>query len=228
MANRKNVAALVANVPAIVADAETQFREMPRGEQLQRLSTVSGDERLVMLGWLGFGQIASLIGDLGRIGASAYQVINNKLVAKYGRDWVKLETTPARDLCDADKANKKALLTDIETIRAGIKAGNGGNAAQAADAIRKVRDWGSGKHVGKAKKGANANTKNDIETWAMKWDNFPSTYRRISDDDMEDVTPERSEALLKVMDAIAAYCALRNVKAPSKENFSGKSEWPFN
>lgn len=211
--------AALATAPATKADAITLFQNMDRPNQLATLSVADAATRMQLLSCLGIGQIASLIGDAVRIGSSAYEAIHLKLCATHGRDWYQVFSTPARDLCDADKERKKAITSDLDTVRDGIKAGNGGDALKAADAMRKIRDWGAGKHKSKSEPGANK--KGATRKWLMTWDVLPSLYRRLMS--AEDIDNDGGE--LELADAIAAYFKVRNVKESWVRELKGKSEY---
>lgn len=203
----------------VKAEAEREFRELPRSVQLERLGNANQADRMVMLGWLGIGQLASLAGDIVRIGSSIYEAIHLKLCSTHGNDWYQVYSTPARDLCDADKERKKRVVADLDTVRDGIKAGNGGDALKAADAMRKVRDWGSGKH--KSKSAPNANKKQGTRKWLMTWDVLPTLYRRLMS--AEDIANDGHE--MELADAIAAYLGSRKVNEAWLRELKGKSEY---
>lgn len=207
------------SVPATQDDVVTKFRNMDRPNQLATLSAANAEQRIALLGCLGIGQIASLIGDAVRIGSSAYEAIHLKLCGTHGNDWHAIYNTPARDLCDADKERKRAITTDLDTVRDGIKAGNGGDALKAADAMRKIRDWGAGKH--KSKSTPNANKKAETRKWLMTWDVLPSLYRRLMS--AEDITNDGGE--MELADAIAAYFTSRKVNESWLRELKGKSEY---
>jgi hypothetical protein len=209
--------AVPANVAKVRLEAEAEFRGLSRGEQLNRLSVANADDRRVMLSWLGIGQLASLAGDVVKLGASIYEAIHLKLCAEHGRDWYQVYSTPARDLGDADKARKKLIAESLEVVREGIKSGNGGDALKAADAMRKVRDWGAGKH--KSKSTPNANKKQALRDYLQSWDALPSLYRRISNDEGADDTD------MEMADAIAAWFTKRNINPKQVLDCKGKSEW---
>ena len=201
----------------VKAEAEREFRELPRSVQLERLGNANQADRMVMLGWLGIGQLASLAGDIVRIGSSIYEAIHLKLCSTHGNDWYQVYSTPARDLCDADKERKKRIVADLDTVRDGIKAGNGGDALKAADAMRKVRDWGSGKH--KSKSAPNANKKMALRDFLLSWDAYPAIYRRIMNDEGADDTDMASA------DSIAAYFTARGINPKQVLECKGRSEW---
>lgn len=214
---KTTTAAKAALVPAASQDIATTFRNADRANQLAILSTVDAKQRMQLLSCLGIGQIASLIGDAVRIGSSAYEAIHLKLRSAHGNDWHAIYTTPGRDLCDADKERKKAITADLETVREGIKAGNGGDAAKAADAMRKIRDWGAGKH--KSKSNANANKKQALKDHLLSWDVLPSEYRRIMNDEGADDTD------MVLADAIAAWFTGRGINPKHVLECKGRSEW---
>lgn len=212
----KAQAAFVANVPAVI-DPAVAFRELSRSEQMAQLSAADAKHRMVLLSYLGVGQLASLAGDAMRIGSSIYEAIHLKLVSVYGKDWHRIVSTPARDLNDADKARKPLIAKDIEAIRDGVKAANGGDAQKASDAIRAIKDWGSGKR--QSKSNPKANTKAETRKWLMAWDVLPAMYRRLmADDDIQ-------EAEQDLADAIAAYFKTREVNEAHIRELKGKSDY---
>lgn len=209
-------AAFVANVPAVI-DPAVLFRELSRADQLAALSAADAKERMVMLSYLGVGQLASLAGDAMRIGSSIYEAINAKLIAEHGKDWFAILNTPGRDLADADKPRKKLIAKAIEDIRDGIKAANGGDAQKASDAIRAIKDWGSGKRQSKSQ--PNRNKKMPLRDFLKSWDAFPSTYRRIMNaEDADDVDMEAA-------DLIAAWFTNRGINPQHVLECKGRSEW---
>lgn len=209
-------AAFVANVPAVIDPAVT-FRELSRADQLAKLSAADAKERMVMLSYLGVGQLASLAGDAMRIGSSIYEAINAKLIAEHGKDWFAILNTPGRDLADADKPRKKLITKAIEAIRDGIKAANGGDAQKASDAIRAIKDWGSGKRQSKSQ--PNRNAKAETRKWLVTWDVLPAMFRRLHEDES---IGEHEELL---MDAIESYLTHRGLTKRYLVDLKGKSDY---
>lgn len=212
----KTRAAFVANVPAVI-DPAVLFRELSRADQLAALSAADAKERMVMLSYLGVGQLASLAGDAMRIGSSIYEAINAKLIAEYGKDWFAILNTPGRDLADADKPRKKLIAKAIEDIRDGIKAANGGDAQKASDAIRAIKDWGSGKRQSKSQ--PNRNAKAETRKWLVTWDVLPAMFRRLHEDES---IGEHEELL---MDAIESYLTHRGLTKRYLVDLKGKSDY---
>lgn len=212
----KAQAAFVANVPAVI-DPAVAFRELPRPEQLAQLSAADSKHRMVLLSYLGVGQLASLAGDAIRIGSSLYEAIHLKLVAVHGKDWYRILNTPGRELNDADKARKPLITKDLEAIRDGVKASNGGDAQKASDAIRAIKDWGSGKRQSKSQ--PNRNTKAETRKWLVTWDVLPAMFRRLH----EDETISEHEEIL--MDAIESYLTHRGLTKRYLVDLKGKSEY---
>ncbi len=174
-----------------------------RADAIKRLSEADAKQRIVLLSALPMGEVAALGGIVGTIAASVNEVLNIKMVEKHGIDWVKVYNTTTANLSEGDKTLKKAIHASLEGIRSTVQANSGGNKDKARDILRKVKDWGMGVHKNK-QSNPKGNAKKGIKEWALDYDNMPSSYRRIMNDNMEDVTPAQAEAMLAVADAMAA------------------------
>ncbi len=211
-------AAFVATSTAVaVVDPAIAFRELSRHEQIARIAEANAADRKTLLSYLGIGQLASIAGHAALIGSSVYEAIHLKLCKAFGRDWHRLYTTPARDLSDAEKASKKELVKAVEDIREGVKTAAGNDAQKGSDAIRAIKDWGSGKR--QSKSNPKANEKRDTRTWLATWDVLPSMYRRLME--AEDIGEPEQE----LADAIAAYFATRGINEAHIRELKGKSEY---
>lgn len=223
MATRKSTAAnAVALVPANPA---TDAMSVNRSALLERLDKANAKQRLLLLTALPIGEIAAIGGRVAGIAASVNEALHVKLCEKHGNDWAHVYKTLPRDLCDADKERRKAIHQSLESIRETVKANAGGDAQKGSDTLKRVKEWGLG--IRKSKSTPNANKKKPIEQWALSWDAFPTAYRRLMKDNMEDVTPKRSEALLGVADAMAAYFTACGINPQSVIDCSGGSDWGF-
>lgn len=222
MAIRKSAAAKVALVPANPA---MDAMSLDRSALLERLDKANAEERLLLLTALPIGEIAAIGGRVAKIGASVNEALHVKLCEKHGNDWAQIYKTLPRDLCDADKERRKAIHQSLESIRETVKANAGGDAQKGSDTLKRVKEWGLG--IRKSKSAPNANKKKPIEQWALSWDVFPSAYRRLMNDNMEDVTSARSEALLGVADAMAAYFSACGINPQSVIDCKGSSDWGF-
>jgi hypothetical protein len=187
--------------------------------------TTSAQERMLVLSKYTMGEVAAVGGRLASMVESVYETLNLKMVERHGADWTKIHRASPSELPDADKTRRKAINACLESIRETVKANSGGNNDKARDVLRRVKEWGDGTRTNKASK-PKANAKDDIETWAAKWDNFPTMIRRIMNDDMDGVSPERSDALGAVADAMLYYFKLRNISERAVRDCSGKAEWP--
>lgn len=200
MTSRKTTAAAttvasVQSVPAV---------EYSRADAITRLSEADAQQRVLILSALPMGEVAALGGIVGKIGASVNEVLNIKMCDKHGIDWVKVYNTTTANLSEGDKTRKKAIHASLEGIRSTVQANSGGNKDKARDILRKVKDWGMGVHQNK-QSNPKGNAKKGIKEWALDYDNMPSSYRRIMNDNMEDATPAQADALLAVADAMAAF-----------------------
>jgi hypothetical protein len=215
MTNTRKTIAIAANVPAV---------EYNRTDIVARLTEADAKQRVVILTALPMGEIAAIGGKVANIGASVNEALNVKLCEKHGNDWANVYATPTADLSDADKTRKKQIHESLEGLRSTIQANTGGDKAKARDILRRVKEWGLGVHQNK-QSNPKGNTKQSLDVWAMSWDNFPTSYRRIHNDPMESMTKEQSDAMLVVHDAMAAYFKVCKVSPQSVLDCSGKSAW---
>jgi hypothetical protein len=184
MTTRKTAAkASAATVVASVQPAATVDYNRP--DAIARLSDANAQERVLILSALPMGEVAALGGIVGTIAASVNEVLNIKMCDKHGIDWVKVYNTTTANLSDADKTRKKAIHASLEGIRETVQANNGGNKDKARDILRKVKDWGMGVHKNK-QSNPKGNAKKGIKAWALDYDNMPTSYRRIMNDNMEE------------------------------------------
>lgn len=209
MTNRKP-AALVASV----AKDETSINRI---DIITRLSAANAQERILILTALPMGEIASIGGKVAGIGASVNEALNIKLVERHGADWVAIAKALPSTLCDADKERRKAINASLESIRESIKANAGGDAAQAANTIRRIKEWGEGKR--QSKSAPNANKKAAIKDFLLSWDALPSIYRRLMKDEGS------QDAEMQLGDAIAAYFKAEKISAAAVLACTGKSAW---
>jgi hypothetical protein len=225
MTNRK-VAAPAASVAALaVASSEITVVFDHESIIAELNKTTSAQERMLLLSKYTMGEVAAVGGRLASMVESVYETLNLKMVERHGADWTKIHRAVPSELPDADKTRRKAINACLESIRETVKANSNGNNDKARDVLRRVKEWGDGKRTNKASK-PKANAKDDIETWAAKWDNFPTMIRRIMNDDMDGVSPERSDALAAVADAMVVYFKLRNISEKAVRDCSGRMEWP--
>lgn len=205
MTARKVNAAKAASAATAVASVQSvPAVEYNRADAIKRLSEANAQERVVFLSALPMGEVAALGGIVGTIAASVNEVLNIKMVEKHGINWVKTYNTTTANLSEGDKTLKKAIHASLESIRSTVQANSGGNKDKARDILRKVKDWGMGVHKNK-QSNPKGNAKKGIKEWALHYDNMPTSYRRIMDDNMEDATPAEAEAILAVGDAMAAF-----------------------
>lgn len=209
MTNRKP-AALVASV----AKDETSINRI---DIITRLSAANAQERILILTALPMGEIASIGGKVAGIGASVNEALNIKLVERHGADWVAIAKALPSNLCDADKERRKAINASLESIRESIKANAGGDAAQAANTIRRIKEWGEGKR--QSKSAPNANKKAAIADFLLSWDALPSIYRRLMKDEGS------QDAEMQLGDAIAAYFKAHKIGAAAVLECTGKAAW---
>ncbi len=195
-----------------------------RADVITRLSDADAKQRVLILSALPMGEVAAIGGTIGKIGASVNEVLNIKLCDKHGTDWVQIYNTVTANLSDADKTRKKEIHASLESIRETVQANSGGDKDKARDIIRKVKDWGLGKHKSKASN-PKVNAKQPLDVWALKWDNFPASYRRIMNDNMESMTVEQSDAMLGAADAMAAYFKACNISPQSVLDCKGAADW---
>lgn len=209
MTNRKP-AALVASV----AKDETSINRI---DIITRLSAANAQERILILTALPMGEIASIGGKVAGIGASVNEALNIKLVERHGADWVAIAKALPSNLSDADKERRKAINASLESIRESIKANAGGDAAQAANTIRRIKEWGEGKR--QSKSNPKANEKRGLQAFLLSWDVLPSIYRRIMKDE------EACEADMVLADDIAAYFKAHKIAPTAVLDCSGRSAW---
>jgi len=158
------------------------------------------------------------------MGESVNETLNIKMIERHGEDWTLVSRTLPANLSDADKTRRKEIHASLEAIRETIQANSGGNKNKARDNIRRGKAWGDGKRNNKASN-PKGNAKQPLDVWALKWENFPTSYRRIMNDDMERLTTEQSEAMLGVADALAAYFKACNISPQAVLDCTGDSAW---
>lgn len=221
MVTRSTKAAKAALVS--VAAKAVAVPEYNRADAIARLANANAKERILILSALPMGEVAAIGGRVAGIGASVNEVLNLKLAKAHGADWAQLLKATRSDLCDADKERRKQVEAAIEGIRETVKTNSGGDDAKARDTIRRVKEWGLG--IRKSKSAPNANKKMAIGDWAMAWENFPTSFRRIKNDDMEDVAPEIADALLGVADAMAAFFTACGTSPKAVIECKGPTDW---
>jgi hypothetical protein len=219
-----NTAAKASAATAVASVQSAPAVEYSRTDAITRLSEADAQQRVLILSALPMGEVAALGGIVGKIGASVNEVLNIKMCDKHGIDWVLVYNKTTATLSEADKTRKKAIHASLEGIRSTVQANSGGNKDKARDILRKVKDWGMGVHKNK-QSNPKGNAKQALDVWALKWDNFPMSYRRIMNDNMEDMTPAKQEAMLKVADAMAAYFKVCQITAQSVLDCTGESAW---
>ncbi len=222
MTTRKNTAAaaIVAAVPSIeisnVFDHAAIITELGNAKDAQA--------RMLILSKRTLGEVAAVAGRVANMGESVNETLNLKLVERHGADWVKVFNTTTAQLAEADKTRKKEITASLESIRETIQANTGGNKDKARNILHRVKEWGAGKRNNKASN-PKGNAKKDLGSWAMSWDNFPMSYRRIMNDNMETLTPKRQEAMLVVADAMAAYFKVCGMTPQSVLDCTGEAAW---
>jgi hypothetical protein len=184
----------------------------------------SAQERMLILSKRTLGEIAAVGGRVSGMGESVNEALNLRMVERHGNDWTLVARTLPANLSDADKTRRKEITASLESIRETIQANSGGNKDKARDIIRRVKEWGDGKRTNKATN-AKGNAKQVLDVWALKWDNFPMSYRRIMRDNMEGMTPAQSEAMMIVSDAIAAYFKVCKITPQSVLDCTGDTAW---
>jgi hypothetical protein len=184
----------------------------------------SAQERMLILSKHTMGEIAAVGGRVGGMGESVNEVLNIKMVEKHGIDWVKVYYTTTANLSEGDKTRKKAIHTSLESIRETVQANSAGNKARARDILRSVKEWGSGIRNSKLSN-PKGNAKKGIKEWALDWDNMPCDYRRIMNDNMEDITPAVSNAMLGVVDAMAVLFQACEISPKAVLECTGKASW---
>ena len=195
-----------------------------RADAITRLADANAKERVLILSALPMGEVAAIGGKVGNIAASVNEVLNIKMCDKHGIDWVKVYNTTTANLSEGDKTRKKAIHASLESIRETVQANSGGNKDKARDILRKVKDWGMGKHQNK-QSNPKGNTKQPLDVWALKWENFPMSYRRIMNDNMESMTVEQSGAMLVAADAMAEYFKVCKISPKAVLDCTGESAW---
>ena len=218
----RNAKAAKAALVSVAAKA-VAVPEYDRADAIARLANANAKERILILSALPMGEVAAIGGRVAGIGASVNEVLNLKLAKAHGSDWAQLLKATRSDLCDADKERRKQVEAAIESIRETVKTNSGGDDAKARDTIRRVKEWGLG--IRKSKSAPNANKKMAIGDWAMAWENFPTSFRRIKNDDMEDVAPEVADALLGVADAMAAFFTACGTSPKAVLECKGPTDW---
>jgi hypothetical protein len=184
----------------------------------------SAQERMHILSKRTLGEVAAVGGRVAGMGESVNETLNLKLVERHGAGWVKVYNTTTANLSEGDKTLKKAIHASLESIRETVQANSGGNKDKARDILRRVKEWGAGIRNNKATN-AKANAKKDLGSWAMSWDNFPMSFRRIMNDNMETLTPAKQEAMMVVADAMGAYFKVCGISPQSVIDCSGESAW---
>lgn len=218
----RNAKAAKAALVSVAAKA-VAVPEYDRADAIARLANANAKERILILSALPMGEVAAIGGRVAGIGASVNEVLNLKLAKAHGSDWAQLLKATRADLCDSDKERRKQVEAAIEGIRETVKTNSGGDDAKARDTIRRVKEWGLG--IRKSKSAPNANKKMAIGDWAMAWENFPTSFRRIKNDDMEDVAPEVADALLGVADAMAAFFTACGTSPKAVLECKGPTDW---
>jgi hypothetical protein len=184
----------------------------------------SAQERMLILSKRTLGEVAAVAGRVANMGESVNETLNLKLVERHGADWVKIFNTTTAQLADADKTRKKAITASLESIRETIQANTGGNKDKARNIIHRVKEWGAGKRNNKASN-PKGNAKKDLHSWAMSWENFPMSFRRIMNDNMETLTPKRQEAMMVAADAMGAYFKACGITPQAVLDCTGESAW---
>lgn len=226
MTTRKVTAAKAsaATVNAVASVQPAAVAKYSRADTIARLSDADARHRVLILSALPMGEVAAIGGKVGKIGASVNEVLNIKMVEQHGINWVKVYNTTTANLSEGDKTLKKAIHASLEGIRSTVQANSGGNKDKARDILRKVKDWGMGVHQNK-QSNPKGNAKKGIKEWALDYDNMPSSYRRIMNDNMEDATPAQADAMMVVADAMAALFEACNIKAKSVLACTGKAAY---
>lgn len=218
-AAKASAATVVASVQPIIATPEYN-----RADAIKRLADANAQERVLILSALPMGEVAAIGGKVGNIASSVNEVLNIKMCDKHGIDWVEIHNSLTANLSEGDKTRKKAIHASLEGIRSTVQANNGGNKDKARDILRKVKDWGLGKHKSKLSN-PKGNAKQPLDVWALKWENFPMSYRRIMNDNMESMTREQSEAMMVVADSMAAYFKVCGIVDKAVLDCTGESAW---
>ena len=216
MTTRKNnstvTAALVVAKPVNVAGPEYD-----RADMIARLAGASAEARITLLRSIPMGEVAAIGGRVAGISQSVNEVLAMKMAEKHGSDWAHLLKMARTDLCDTDKQRRKDIDASLEGIRETIKSNTGGNDEKARDTLRRVKEWGAG--VRKSKSEPNANKKRGLQDFLASWDQLPSMYRRIMNDEDSD------DADMEFGTAIAAYFTKRAIQPRAVLECKGRSEW---
>ena len=218
MTTRKNTAAAIA-----IASAQPTV-EYNRTDAIKRLADANAQQRVLILSALPMGEVAAIGGIVSTVAASVNEVLAMKMADKHGTDWVAIAKALPANLSDADKTRRKQINESLEGIRETIKANSGGDNDKARNILHRVKEWGAGKRTNKASN-PKANAKQPLDVWALKWENFPTSYRRIMNDNMESMTREQSDAMMNVADAIAAYFKVCKIAPKAVLDCTGESAW---
>ena len=217
--------ASAATVPAVasieisnVFDHSAILKELADAESAQ--------DRMAILSKRTLGEVAAVAGRVANIGESVNETLNLKLVERHGADWVNVFNTTTAKLSEGDKTRKKAITASLESIRETIQANSGGDKAKARNILHRVKEWGAGKRTNKASN-PKANAKQPLDVWALKWENFPMSYRRIMNDNMENMTPEQAGAMLCAADAMAEYFKVCKISPKAVLDCTGESAWQY-
>ena len=209
---------------SVIAASVVPAIEYNRTDAIKRLADANAKERVLILSALPMGEVAAIGGIVGTVAASVNEVLAMKMADKHGTDWVAIAKALPADLSDADKTRRKQINESLEGIRETIKANSGGDNDKARNILHRVKEWGAGKRTNKASN-PKGNAKQPLDVWALKWDNLPTSYRRIMNDDMESMTVEQTGAIMVVADAIAAYFKVCKISAKAVLDCTGESAW---
>ena len=219
-----NAATVVASVQPAVASIEI-CNTFDHAAIIKQLADAeSAQERMHILSKRTLGEVAAVGGRVGGMGESVNETLNIKMIERHGKDWTLVSRTLPANLSDADKTRRKEIHASLESIRETIQANSGGNKDKARDIIRRVKEWGDGKRTNKASN-PKGNAKQPLDVWALKWENFPMSYRRIMNDNMEDMTPAKQDAMLGAADAMAAYFKVCGIAPQAVLDCTGESAW---
>lgn len=221
MTNTRKAAALV---PATPATPATPAVEYSRTDAIKRLANANAKERILILSALPMGEVAAIGGVVSTVAASVNEVLAMKMADKHGTDWVAIAKALPANLSEADKTRRKQINESLESIRETIKANSGGDNDKARNILHRVKEWGAGKRTNKASN-PKANAKQPLDVWALKWENLPTSYRRIMNDNMETMTPEQTGAMLCVADAMAEYFKVCKISPKAVLDCTGESAW---
>ena len=215
------VKSAIALAPATPATPEVEYN---RTDAIKRLADANAQQRVLILSALPMGEVAAIGGIVSTVAASVNEVLAMKMADKHGTDWVAIAKALPANLSDADKTRRKQINESLEGIRETIKANSGGDNDKARNILHRVKEWGAGKRTNKASN-PKANAKQPLDVWALKWENFPTSYRRIMNDNMESMTREQSDAMMNVADAIAAYFKVCKIAPKAVLDCTGESAW---